>query len=180
MSTHQQARKLPSEKKFKVNKSGENWLMSFIIQISHFVRILIFWLVDLHRVTLGCDETTSLTSLSWCKFNTPLTFHHGLGRLKVLTIYPKQTSILLLMMQFLKTPRKQLLAEYSFWKVRLRIFNSLFTLVELCFCVLSTVSFDYRVRVFLDIFCKKKMINLLLTLKRIKFKINILSGLPSI
>ena len=35
------------------------------------------------------------------------------------------------------------------------------------------------VNVFSDIFCKN-MVHLLSTLKRIKFKINILSGLPSI
>ena len=42
-------------------------------------------------------------------------------------------------MQFLKTPRKQLLGEYLFWKVRWWILNFSLTLVELYFCVLSTV-----------------------------------------
>ena len=57
--------------------------MAIIIQISYTVRIPILWLVDLYQVTLGYDETTSLTSLSWCKFNTPLLLHHGFGWLKV-------------------------------------------------------------------------------------------------
>ena len=56
--------------------------MAFIIQISYTVRIPIFWLVDLYHVTLGCDETTSLESLSWCNscsnFYTPLSSPHGL------------------------------------------------------------------------------------------------------
>ena len=47
------------------------------------VGIPIFWLADLYHVILGCDETTSLTSLSWCKFNTPQSLHHGLGWFKV-------------------------------------------------------------------------------------------------
>ena len=41
-----------------------------------------------------------------------------------------QTLILLMMMQFLKTPRKQLLGEYLSQKVRLRISNFSFKLVE--------------------------------------------------
>ena len=56
-----------------------------IIQLSYTVRIPIFWLDDLYHVILGCDEITSLTSLSWCnnrgvnsKLNTPLSLHHGL------------------------------------------------------------------------------------------------------
>ena len=40
-----------------------------------------------------------------------------------LTICQMQTLILLLIMQFVKTPRKQLLGEYLFWKVRRRILN---------------------------------------------------------
>ena len=49
-----------------------------IIQLSYTLRIPIFWLDDLYHVILGCYETTPLTSLSWCKFNTPLSLHHGL------------------------------------------------------------------------------------------------------
>ena len=41
-------------------------LIKLIIQISYTVRISIFRLVDLYHVALGYDETTSLTSLSWC------------------------------------------------------------------------------------------------------------------
>ena len=41
-------------------------LSAFIIQISYTVRIPIFWLVDLYHATLGCAETSSSTSLSWC------------------------------------------------------------------------------------------------------------------
>ena len=41
-----------------------------------------------------------------------------------------QTLILLLMMQFLKRPRKQLLGEYLLWKVRLQILNFSFKIVE--------------------------------------------------
>ena len=39
---------------------------SIIIRLLYTVRIPIFWLADLYRLILGCDETTSLTSLSWC------------------------------------------------------------------------------------------------------------------
>ena len=41
-------------------------LLRFIIQIPCTVRIPVFRLVDLYHVALGYDETTSLTSLSWC------------------------------------------------------------------------------------------------------------------
>ena len=41
-------------------------LSAFIIQISYTVRIQVFSLVDLFHVILGCDETTSLTSLLSC------------------------------------------------------------------------------------------------------------------
>ena len=56
-----------------------DWLSAngiFIIQISYTVRILIFWLVDLFHVTLGYDETTSLTSLSWCNSRGVNSIHH--------------------------------------------------------------------------------------------------------
>ena len=47
--------------------TGEGYitLKSVIIQFSHTVRISIFWLADLYHMILSCDETTSLTSLSW-------------------------------------------------------------------------------------------------------------------
>ena len=41
-------------------------ILYFIIELSYTVRILIFWLADLYYVILGCDETSTLTSLSWC------------------------------------------------------------------------------------------------------------------
>ena len=44
----------------------ETGLLLTIIQLSYTVRIPIFWLVDLYHVTMGCDETTFLTSLLWC------------------------------------------------------------------------------------------------------------------
>ena len=40
-------------------------LSAFFIQLAYTVRIPIFWLVDFYHVTLSCDETTFLTSLSW-------------------------------------------------------------------------------------------------------------------
>ena len=48
----------------------------FIIQISYTVRIPIFRLVDLYHVTLGYDETTSLTSFSWCNSRGVNSIHH--------------------------------------------------------------------------------------------------------
>ena len=58
-----------------VNKKGVitrliRVITGIIIQLSYTVRIPIFWLIGLYHVKLGCDETTSLTSLSWCRFNT--------------------------------------------------------------------------------------------------------------
>ena len=50
--------------------------LTFIIQISYTVRIPIFRLVDLYHVTLGYDETTSLTSLSWCNSRGVNSIHH--------------------------------------------------------------------------------------------------------
>ena len=47
-------------------------LNTIIIQLSYTVWIPVFWLADLYYVILGCDKTTTLTWLSWCKFNTPL------------------------------------------------------------------------------------------------------------
>ena len=47
-----------------------------IIQISYTVRIPIFRLVDLYHVTLGYDETTSLTALSWCNSRGVNSIHH--------------------------------------------------------------------------------------------------------
>ena len=41
-------------------------IINVIIQLAYTIRIPIFWLVDLYLLSLGCDETTSLTSLSWC------------------------------------------------------------------------------------------------------------------
>ena len=52
--------------------SGVPW----IIQLSYTVGIPIFWLVDLCHVMLGCDETTSLTSLSWCSSRGVNSTHH--------------------------------------------------------------------------------------------------------
>ena len=54
-----------------VNKKGVitrliRVITGIIIQLSYTVRIPIFWLIGLYHVKLGCDETTSLTSLSWC------------------------------------------------------------------------------------------------------------------
>ena len=53
--------------------SGVPWI---IIQLSYTVGIPIFWLVDLYHVMLGCDETTSLTSLSWCSSRGVNSTHH--------------------------------------------------------------------------------------------------------
>ena len=49
-----------------------------IIQISYTVRILIFWLVDFCHVTLSYDETTALTSLSWCNSRGVNSIYHCL------------------------------------------------------------------------------------------------------
>ena len=46
------------------------------IQLSFTVRIPIFWLADLYHVILGCDETTTLTSLSWCNSRGVNSTHH--------------------------------------------------------------------------------------------------------
>ena len=42
------------------------------------------------------------------------------------------------MMQFLKTPRKQLLGEYLLWKVRLQILNFSFKIVEVFLHVVNS------------------------------------------
>ena len=44
----------------------EHGIISFIIQLSYTVGMPIFWSADLYHVILGCDKTTTLTSLSWC------------------------------------------------------------------------------------------------------------------
>ena len=51
-------------------------IITTIIQISYTVQIVIFWLVGLYHVTLGYDETTSLTSLSWCNSRGVNLIHH--------------------------------------------------------------------------------------------------------
>ena len=55
-----------------------------------------------------------------------------------LTICQMQTLILLLIMQFVKTPRKQLLGECLFLKVRLRILSFSFKLVEVLLRVVNS------------------------------------------
>ena len=69
-------------------------LLLLLLLLSYTVQIPIFWLTDLYHVILGCDETTTLTSLSWCnsygvpcKFNTPLSLHHGFSWLKVYSVF---------------------------------------------------------------------------------------------
>ena len=52
------------------------YVLIIIIQISYTVRIPIFRLVDLYHVALGYDETTSLTSLSWCNTRGVHSIHH--------------------------------------------------------------------------------------------------------
>ena len=37
------------------------------------------WLINLYHMTLGYDETTSLTSLSWCNSRGVNSIHHGFG-----------------------------------------------------------------------------------------------------
>ena len=51
----------------------------FLLAVNHLsytVRIPIFLLADLHHVILGCDETTFLTSLSWCNNRGVNPSHH--------------------------------------------------------------------------------------------------------
>ena len=61
---------------FECSTNIPSGLSAFIIQISYTVRIPIFRLVDLYHVTLGYDETTSLTSLSWCNSRGVNSIHH--------------------------------------------------------------------------------------------------------
>ena len=66
---------------FNLNNKNVNALIArelsgFIIQISCTARIPIFRLVDLYHETLGYDETTSLTSLSWCNSRGVNSIHH--------------------------------------------------------------------------------------------------------
>ena len=51
-------------------------ISEIIIQLSYTVEIPIFRLADLYHVMLGCDETTSLTSLSWCNSRGVHSTHH--------------------------------------------------------------------------------------------------------
>ena len=51
-------------------------LFHLIIQLLYTVRVPILWLVDLCHVTLGCNETTSLTSLSWYNSRGVNSIHH--------------------------------------------------------------------------------------------------------
>ena len=47
-----------------------------IIQLSYTVRIPIFWLAALYLVILGCDASTTSTSLSWCNSRGVNSTHH--------------------------------------------------------------------------------------------------------
>ena len=51
-------------------------IIKFIIHLSYTVRIPIFSLAGLYHVILRCDETTSLTSLPWCKSHRVNSTHH--------------------------------------------------------------------------------------------------------
>ena len=68
-------------------KGGHSWekqkmwdfwdgMVILIIQLSCTVRIPIFWLVDLYHMTLGCDKTTTLMSLSWFNNRGVNSTHH--------------------------------------------------------------------------------------------------------
>ena len=52
----------------------QSWLI--IIQLSYSIRIPIFWLADLYHAILCCDETTTVTSLSWCNSRGVYSAHH--------------------------------------------------------------------------------------------------------
>ena len=97
------------------------------------MRIPIFWLADLYQVILGCDETISLTSLSCNSHGVNSTHHCHYAMASANSKFDNsicqiQTPILLLMMQFIKPPKKQLIGEYLFWKVTLQILNFSFKL----------------------------------------------------
>ena len=59
------------------------WYKTPYFSTSYTVGIPIFRLANLYHMILGCDETTSFTSLSRCKFNTPLSLHRGFGWIKL-------------------------------------------------------------------------------------------------
>ena len=51
-------------------------IMYVIIQLLYTVRYPIFWLPDLYHVIVSCDETTTLTSLSWRNSRGVNSTHH--------------------------------------------------------------------------------------------------------
>ena len=120
-------------------------LTAIVIQISYTVRILIFWLVDLCHVTLSYDETTALTSLSWCNSRGVNSIHH--------------------------CPYTMTSGDSKFDDLSEADIDPL---IDHSFGVHLTTKFMYFL-----IYFVKSMIHLLLTLKRITFKISILS-VPSI
>ena len=64
------------DKFFSCSANLPRGLPAFIIQVSYTVRNPIFRLVDLYHVALGYEETTSLTSLSWCNTRGVNSIHH--------------------------------------------------------------------------------------------------------
>ena len=126
-----------------------NWvqkIIGFIIQLSYTVRISVFWLADFttwHWVVMKQP--------SWCHYRGVIAVVYiqhtsvitqWLRLSQCLTICQMQTLILLLMIQFLKTPRKQLLGVCLFWKVRLWFLNFSFKLVEVFLRVVNSLEKD--------------------------------------
>ena len=62
------------ETRFLSNKRA--YFLLAVNHLSYTVRIPIFLLADLHHVILSCDETTFLTSLSWCNNRGVNQSHH--------------------------------------------------------------------------------------------------------
>jgi len=105
----------PKAKKILV---AETFLVpQFIIQLSYTVRVPIFWLSDLYHVILGCDETTTLTSLSWCNSRGIYSTHHWLEVWRFVRCR-----------HWFSYWWCNFLGEYLFWKVKLRIFSFSFKL----------------------------------------------------
>ena len=109
-------------------------LFYIIIQLSYTVRIPIFWLVDLYHVILGCDKTTSLTSLSWCKFNTPLSsLDHGFGELKIWPFFVAAYSIWIIWIYLYSFNNKEIeILNTTFGKASCSIEISRLLLVNSC------------------------------------------------
>ena len=128
-------------------------------------------MADLYHVILGCDETTTLTSLSWCNSRGVNSTHHCHCTMASddSQFYDlSDEDIDSLIHDEIPKNTKEATAEYLFWQVRLRILNFSFKLVKVFLLVVN--SFASFVQFILYVFnLNNKNVNTLIARRLLGF-----------